>query len=71
MSVREPKLPADHAFVVQFQSESDPLTGLLQGRAEHIASGQVIHFSSQQELFDFLVKMLKQPRHEGGEPNSY
>jgi hypothetical protein len=60
MSVQESMLPANQAFVVQFRSKLNMRLGQFQGRAEHVASGKVIHFSSQQELFDFIVGLLKQ-----------
>jgi hypothetical protein len=60
MSVQESLLPANQAFVVQFRSKLNVRLGQFQGRAEHVASGQVIHFSSQQELLDFIVGLLKE-----------
>jgi hypothetical protein len=67
MSVEESMLPANQAFVVQFGSKLNVRLGQFQGRAEHVASGQVIHFSSQQELLDFIVGVLKQAQVDRGE----
>jgi hypothetical protein len=68
MSVQESTLPANQAFVVQFRSKLNVQLGQFQGRAEHVASGQVIHFNSQQELFDFIVSLLRQAPLDNGEP---
>jgi hypothetical protein len=68
MSVQDPLLPANQAFVVQFRSSLNLRLGEFQGRAEHVASGQVIHFSSRQELFDFIVGVLGKVPLEIGEP---
>jgi hypothetical protein len=70
MSVQEPLLPANQAFVVQFRSSLNLRLGEFHGRAEHVASGQVIHFGSQQELFDFIVRLLGQAPLENGEPEA-
>jgi hypothetical protein len=68
MSVQESMLPANQAFVVQFRSKENLQLGQFQGRAEHVATGQAIHFSSQQELFDFFVKVLGLTAIANGEP---
>jgi hypothetical protein len=50
-------LPANRAFVVQFAagpSAEDPF----RGRAEHLASGEVLHFVSLAHLSDFVVRIL-------------
>jgi hypothetical protein len=60
MSVQEPMLSTNQAFVVQFRSKLNLPLGQFEGRAEHIASGRVTRFSSQQQLFDFIVDLLKQ-----------
>jgi hypothetical protein len=67
MSVQDSMLPANQAFVVQVRSKLNVGLGQFQGRAEHVASGQVIHFSSQQELFDFIVGLLKLTAVDNGE----
>ena len=51
------KLPADRAFVVQFfagEAADEPF----QGRAEHLTSGQVFHFTSLGALAEFLRQFL-------------
>jgi hypothetical protein len=50
-------LPANRAFVVQFAAEltaEDPF----HGRAEHLASGDVIHFESLSHLAEFVARIL-------------
>jgi hypothetical protein len=67
MSIQEHMLPTNQAFVVQFCSNLNVRLGQFQGRAEHIASGQVIHFNSQHELLDFIINFLKQSPAANGE----
>ena len=68
MSVQESMLPANQAFVVQFRSRENLRLGEFHGRAEHVATGRAIHFSSQQELFDFFVMVLGPTPIANGEP---
>jgi hypothetical protein len=54
MSARRP------AFVV----ELDPVAGArgrLRGRAELVASGEVVHFRSVKQLVGFMVAVLRRP----------
>lgn len=44
----------DRAFVVQFRTNGETLTG----RAEHIASGDVVLFRDQHELLNFFRRIL-------------
>ncbi len=71
MSAQEILLPVSRAFVVQFLSKSNVQLGQFQGRAEHIASGQVFHFNSQQEFFDFVLRMLGPNSLGGNEPEDH
>lgn len=71
MSTQESPLPVDRAFVVQFLSKSNVQLGQFQGRAEHIASGQVFHFNSQQEFFDFVLRKLSPTSLGDGEPEDH
>jgi hypothetical protein len=48
------------AFVIQFQKMTDMNTECFQGRAEHVASGELVHFVSRDELIAFLELVLKQ-----------
>jgi hypothetical protein len=58
-----PTLPADHAFVVQLQKGTTLTPEALQGRVEHIVTGQEAGFTSVAELLAFIEKVLT----EGGE----
>ena len=48
------------AFLIQLRPESAAAEKLLTGRVEHIASGDVAHFQSPDELLDFIEHELKQ-----------
>ena len=52
------RLPANRAFVVQFQV-AEPGTGEVpHGRVEHMVSGQATHFDSWCELEAFMTEVL-------------
>lgn len=51
-------LPANRAFVVQFQAQSAGESPCCQGRVEHLASGQAARFASQGELWAFISRTL-------------
>lgn len=51
-------LPASRAFVVQVSGEAKPSLGRFEGRAEHLRSGRVAHFSTHEELIRFLTEIL-------------
>jgi hypothetical protein len=53
-------LPHAGAFVVQFRAGTDFETGHVQGRVEHIASGQAARFQSLDELIGTLARLLKE-----------
>ena len=59
-----PTLPADHAFVVQLQRGTALTPEVLQGRVEHIVTGQGAGFTSVAELRAFIEQALT----EGSEP---
>jgi hypothetical protein len=50
----------ERAFVVEF----DPIVahGPLRGRAELVASGEVLHFQSVKQLVAFMVDVLRRSR---------
>ena len=52
-----PLLP-EWAFVVQFREGTAPLHGRMEGRVEHVLSGEAVRFSSLAELEAFLMRML-------------
>ena len=58
MANTKPALPANRAFVVQLHVDAEPARGDFRGRVEHLASYQVIHFSSVEELMAFMARIL-------------
>jgi hypothetical protein len=58
MTQREPSLPTDHAFVVQFRPQRDVLQLRCEGRVEHVVSGLATHFSSWEQLMKFIEQVL-------------
>jgi hypothetical protein len=52
------------SFVIKFRPETDPVAGRLDGRIEHVASGQTVRFRSFEELVGFLQRVLKEVRDE-------
>jgi len=54
----QPRLPANRAFVVQFAAAAPGGTSAPHGRAEHMVSGQAIHFGSWVELAAFIEQVL-------------
>jgi hypothetical protein len=47
------------AFVVQFRAVTDFECGRVQGRVEHVASGQTAHFESARDLLDTFARLSK------------
>ena len=47
------------AFVVQFRTATDFERGRVEGRVEHVASGQTAHFESASELFETFARLSK------------
>ena len=54
----QPSLSTSKAFVVQFRSNMNVQQGQFEGRVEHVASGEAIHFQSQEELLAFILRLL-------------
>jgi len=48
------------AFVVHFRVSSDVARGQVEGRVEHVVSGQSTHFDSLEELLAFVARVLTQ-----------
>jgi hypothetical protein len=48
------------AFVLQFRAESDFESGRIEGRVEHIASGQTARFDSAAALLAILACLVKE-----------
>ncbi len=51
-------LPADRAFVLQFRQRATVQGGYVDGRIEHITSGEAALFHSLEELVTFLEHVL-------------
>jgi hypothetical protein len=54
--------PHTGAFVVQLRPQTDIKAGRFEGRVEHVASSQAMHFESLDELLSFLDRILKTAR---------
>lgn len=50
------------AFVMHLRLSSDVAGGELAGRIEHVASGQLAHFTSLEELLTFIGRVLASTR---------
>jgi hypothetical protein len=51
-------LPAERAFVVQFDAATLEVRGHVVGRVEHIVSAEATHFRSWEELQAFVTRVL-------------
>ena len=58
MSTSLPAYSTQRAFVVQSHADTDVAQHEVQGRAEHIVSGQVTCFQTVEELTQFMVQVL-------------
>jgi len=47
------------AFVVQFRTVTDFECGRVEGRVEHVASGQTAHFESATELLEAFARLSR------------
>ena len=47
-------LPANHAFVVQFQRAAAGQAAVIAGRVEHLTSGHRVRFQAWEELHRFI-----------------
>ena len=54
----QPSLPANRAFVVQFQGTPPGAPPTASGRAEHVASGRATRFDSWDRLRRFIELVL-------------
>jgi hypothetical protein len=61
MSTALPAYSTQCAFVVQSHADTDVAQHEVQGRAEHIVSGQVTNFQTVEELAQFMVQVLTSP----------
>jgi hypothetical protein len=58
MSQETPSLPANRAFVVQFRAQPEGTPLRWEGRIEHLVSGEVMRFDSQDQLLAFMRRLL-------------
>ena len=58
MTTKEPALPTNRAFIVQFRAQGEATPLRYEGRVEHLVSGQAIHFQSWEELQRFIAQIL-------------
>jgi hypothetical protein len=58
MSLSQPALPANRAFVVQFRVPTPEGSPTYDGRVEHLVSGREARFHSLEELLAFMVGVL-------------
>jgi len=56
--VPERPLPVQRAFVVQLHATAAVAPGHLEGRVEHVLSGQAAHFHTLDELLAFMARVL-------------
>ena len=54
---RKAPLSVHRAFVVYFRTDTQIADGRLEGRVEHVVSGQATHFASLEELLAFFAQM--------------
>jgi hypothetical protein len=54
------RLPAQRAFVVQLAATAEVASGRLEGRVEHVVSGQAMQFASLEDLLAFMARVLRQ-----------
>jgi hypothetical protein len=50
------------AFVVHFRVSTNIAQGQIEGRVEHVVSGQSTHFASLEELLAFMGRVLTQQK---------
>ena len=55
---RKAPLSVHRAFVIHFRTDTDVEQGPIEGRVEHVVSGQTTHFVSLEELLAFMARVL-------------
>jgi hypothetical protein len=58
MSLSQPALPTNRAFVVQFRTPPPEGSPTYDGRVEHLVSGREARFHSLKELLAFMICVL-------------
>jgi hypothetical protein len=47
------------AFVIRFSPNTNPKLERFCGRVEHVASGEILRFTSYEELLEFMTRILE------------
>ena len=63
-----PPLLPEGAFVIQFRAGTDVGDHRVEGRVEHVVSGEATRFDSLDTLLAFLARMLRDRGPGGGPP---
>ncbi len=58
--VEKAPLSVHRAFVVHLRTSSNVTREPIEGRVEHVVSGQSTHFDSLEELLAFMARVLSQ-----------
>ena len=66
MSENDVSLPTNRAFVIQLRASSGVSEVAHRGRVEHLASGQAMRFSDEDELWAFVDGVLATEGSEQG-----
>lgn len=61
-------LSANRAFVVQLRAQPKGEALRCEGRIEHLVSGQVARFTSQDELWTAITRLLTEHPEDAGSP---
>ncbi len=68
MTQLSPPLRANRAFVVQLRAQPTGEPPRCEGRVEHLVSGQVTRFASQDELWRFITRVLTEAQEHAESP---
>ena len=68
MTQLSPPLLANRAFVVQFRAQPTDEPPHCEGRVEHLVSGQTTRFTSQEELWTFITRVLTEVQEHSDSP---
>ncbi len=61
-------LSANRAFVLQLRAQPEGEALRCEGRIEHLVSGQVARFASQDELWTVITRILTEHPEDAGAP---
>lgn len=60
------KLPVNRVFVLQLDAATGKASNRFAGRLEHVASGEVVHFESQQDMIQFITRLFEEQSSSDG-----